>query len=53
MDDSNLEFLVIQSAANPWNGLVGGYVEFRNVGVLVEGGIGPRKSILAGVGYRF
>ena len=54
VDDSRLEFLVIQSAANPWNTLVGGLFEFgRSFNILVEGGIGPRKSILAGAGYRF
>ena len=52
--NTDLEFVVIQNAANPWNTLLGGLMEFeRHWGILIEGGLGPRMSILAGVGYRF
>lgn len=52
--NTDLQFLVIQNAAHPWNALLGGLMEFgRNWGILIEGGLGPRMSILAGVGYRF
>lgn len=51
---TDLQFIVIQQAAHPWNTLLGGLLEFgRNWGILVEGGLGPRLSVLAGVGYRF
>lgn len=52
--DTDVQFIVIQSAANPWNTLVGGLLEFdRRFGILIEGGLGARMSILAGIGYRF
>jgi hypothetical protein len=52
--NTDLQFVVIQNAAHPWNALLGGLMEFgRNWGILIEGGVGPRMSILAGAGYRF
>jgi hypothetical protein len=45
---------VVQSPAKPWNTLLGGLLEFGKEGlVLVEGGLGLRKSILLSPGYRF
>ena len=50
----SLEFVINQRAANPWNALVGGRIELgRHFDVLVEGGIGPRSSILTGAAFRF
>ena len=50
----SIEFIINQRAASPWNTLVGGQIEFgRHFNVLVEGGIGPRSSILTGAIYRF
>jgi len=52
--DSDLQFIVIQSPQKPWNTLLGGLLEFGKDGyVLLEGGIGERKSILASAVYRF
>jgi hypothetical protein len=52
--DTDLQFVVLQSPAKPWNTLVGGMVEFGRHGyVLVEGGFGARKSILVSAVYRF
>ena len=52
--DTDLEFLVVQSPANPWNMLLGGMFEFGEHGsVLLEGGLGTRTSILAAAVYRF
>lgn len=52
--NTDLQFIVIQSPQKPWNTLFGGLLEFsRNFGILLEGGLGGRKSILAGLGYRF
>jgi len=50
----SLEFEINQRAANPWNALVGGRIELgRHLDVLVEGGIGPRSSILTAAAFRF
>lgn len=52
--DTDLEFLVVQSPANPWNMLLGGMFEFgRHGSILLEGGLGTRTSILAAGIYRF
>ena len=52
--NTDLQFVVVQSPTKPWNALLGGLVEFgREWGVLVEGGLGARKSILAAAVYRF
>ena len=52
--NTDLQFIVIQNAAHPWNALLGGLMEFgRNWGILIEGGLGPRTSILGAMGYRF
>ena len=51
---TELQFIVVQSPAQPWNALLGGLFEFgRNGYVLLEGGFGKRKSILAAAVYRF
>ena len=52
--DTNLQFIVIQSPQKPWNALLGTQVGFsKQVTLLIEGGLGARKSILAGLGARF
>ena len=52
--DTELQFIVMQSPAQPWNALLGGLFEFGEKGyVLLEGGFGKRKSILAAAVYRF
>jgi hypothetical protein len=52
--NTDLQFVVLQSPVQPWNTLVGGLVEFGKSGyVLLEGGFGERKSILAAAVYRF
>jgi len=52
--DTDLEFAVTQSPAKPWNTLIGGVGEIgRNVVIVVEGGVGERKSLLASAVYRF
>jgi len=52
--DTDLKFVVVQSPTNPWNTLLGGLIEFGRSGyVLLEGGVGARKSILAAGVYRF
>jgi hypothetical protein len=52
--NTDLQFLVVQSPAKPWNTLLGGLFEFGKDGlVLVEGGLGLRKSILVSAVYRF
>ena len=51
--NTDLQFIVVQSPTQPWNTLLGGLVEFGKDGyVLVEGGLGARKSILAAAVYR-
>jgi hypothetical protein len=51
---TDLQFVVIQSAAMPWNTLVGGLLDIdKRFGLLIEGGLGARMSILGGLGYRF
>ena len=51
---SSLEFLVKQSPVAPWNALIGGRTEAgKHPDVIVEGGVGTRSSILAGVTFRF
>ena len=52
--NTDLQFVVIQSPQKPWNTLLGGLLEFGKDGyVLLEGGLGARKSILAAAVYRF
>ncbi len=52
--NTDLQFIVIQSPAKPWNTLLGGLLDFgKNGYVLIEGGLGARKSILAAAVYRF
>jgi hypothetical protein len=52
--NTDLQFIVVQSPKQPWNTLLGGLLEFGKDGyVLLEGGIGERKSILASAVYRF
>jgi len=52
--DTDLQFVVVQSPAKPWNTLLGGIVEFgKDFSVIVEGGLGARNSILAAAVYRF
>ena len=52
--DTDLQFVVLQSPAQPWNTLFGGLLEFGKSGyVLLEGGFGPRESVLAAAVYRF
>jgi len=52
--NTDLQFIVIQSPQKPWNTLIGGLFEFGKDGyVLLEGGVGARKSILAAAVYRF
>ena len=52
--NTDLQFVVVQSPKQPWNTLIGGLLEFGKEGyVLLEGGVGERKSILASAVYRF
>ena len=52
--NTDLQFAVVQSPTQPWNTLFGGLIEFGKDGyVLLEGGLGERKSILAAAVYRF
>ena len=52
--NTELQFAVVQSPTKPWNTLVGGLFEFGKDGyILLEGGFGARKSILAAGVYRF
>jgi len=52
--NTDLQFIVIQSPQKPWNTLLGGLFEFGKDGyVLLEGGVGARKSVLAAAVYRF
>ena len=52
--NTDLQFIVVQSPTKPWNTLLGGLFEFGKDGyVLLEGGLGARKSILAAAVYRF
>jgi len=53
--NTNLQFSVVQSPAKPWNTLLGGLLELGGGGsyVLVEGGLGARKSVLVSAVYRF
>jgi hypothetical protein len=52
--NTDLKFAVVQSPEQPWNTLLGGLLEFGKAGyVLLEGGLGARKSILASAVYRF
>ncbi len=52
--NTDLQFAVLQSPEQPWNTLLGGLIEFGKSGyVLLEGGVGARKSILASAVYRF
>jgi hypothetical protein len=50
----SIEFIINQRAASPWNTLVGGQIDFgRHFNVFVEGGFGPRSSILTAAVFRF
>ena len=50
----SIEFIINQRAAAPWNTLVGGQIEFgTHFNVIVEGGFGPRSSILTSAIFRF
>ena len=52
--DTDLQFIVIQSPTKPWNTLRRRPPRVRQGWVvLVEGGLGARKSILAAAVYRF
>jgi len=53
--NTDLQFIVIQTPTKPWNTLLGGLLfEFGKDGyILLEGGFGARKSILASAIYRF
>jgi len=52
--NTDIQFIVLQSPQKPWNTLLGGLWEFGKVGyVLLEGGVGARKSLLAAAVYRF
>ncbi len=52
--NTDLQFIVLQSPQKPWNTLLGGLFEFGKDGyVLLEGGVGARKSILGAAVYRF
>jgi hypothetical protein len=49
-----LEFIINQKTASPWNTLIGGQIEFgKHFNIIFEGGIGPRSSILTAAGFRF
>ena len=51
---TSIEFIINQRAASPWNTLVGGQIEFgTHFNVIVEGGFGPRSSILTAAIFRF
>ena len=50
----SIEFVINQRAASPWNTLIGGQIEFGpHFNVVIEGGVGPRSSILTGATVRF
>jgi hypothetical protein len=50
----SIEFVIDQRAASPWNTLIGGLIEVgRHFNVVIEGGVGPRSSILSGAAFRF
>ena len=52
--NTDIQFIVLQSPQKAWNTLLGGLFEFGKDGyVLLEGGVGARKSILAAAVYRF
>ena len=52
--NTDLQFVVVQSPTKPWNTLLGGLLEFgKDWVVILEGGFGARKSILAAATYRF
>jgi len=54
VDNTSLQFIVVQSPTHPWNTLVGGLFEIgKNGYVLLEGGLGARRSLLASGVYRF
>lgn len=52
---TDLQFVVQQSPARPWNTLIGALLELGDDGgyVLVEGGVGARRSLLLSAVYRF
>ena len=48
------KFEVNQHLADKWNGLIGGQITLgKGFDLLLEGGLGTRKSFMAGIGYRF
>ncbi|MGL6114036.1 MAG: hypothetical protein ACRC1R_03260 [Cetobacterium sp.] len=48
------KFEVKEKAKNPWNYVIGTRTEFsNNIEITAELGLGQRKSILLGLGYRF
>ena len=52
--NTDLQFVVVQSPAKPWNALLGGLVEFgKDFVIVLEGGLGTRTSVLAAAVYRF
>lgn len=52
--NTDIQFIVVQSPQKAWNTLLGGLFEFGKDGfVILEGGVGARKSILASAVYRF
>ncbi|WP_146910341.1 hypothetical protein [Arenimonas daejeonensis] len=55
VSDTDLQFVVQQSPTRPWNTLLGALLELGDDGgyVLVEGGLGARKSLLLSAVYRF
>lgn len=55
VSDTEIQFAVQQSPTRPWNTLVGALLELGDEGgyVLVEGGLGARKSVLLSAVYRF
>jgi hypothetical protein len=54
VDNTTLQFVVIQSPEKPWNTLIGAQIgSAKDWYVLVEGGLGARMSILAAAVYRF
>ncbi|QIR14914.1 porin family protein [Shewanella aestuarii] len=51
---ANGKFEVDQHLADKWNGLIGGQITLgKGFDLLLEGGLGTRKSFMAGLGYRF
>ena len=50
----DLDFRAKVGAVNPWNANVGGRVEFgKNFDVMIDVGVGHRKSLMLSATYRF